>query len=257
MTKSSRVPLIAGNWKMHKRVGESLALVEQLIDGGATSHTAEVAIAPPFTSLSPVAASLVESDLSLAAQNMHFAKDGAFTGEISALQLVDVGVRYVILGHSERRHVFGESDELVQKKVVSALAAGLTPIVCVGETLEQREAGHTNDVVLAQLRAAYGGLSQADIAAAEIVVAYEPVWAIGTGRNAQPADAQSVHEAIRAELVTLAGGERAQTTRILYGGSVKPDNAGALLSQPDIDGALVGGASLDAPSFLSIVAAAG
>ena len=247
-----RKPLIAGNWKLHNTVRDSVALA-LAIANGVKPGDVDVVIAPVFTSLAMVASSLNEAPhVALAGQDVHWDDKGAFTGEVSAPLLRDVGCRYVIVGHSERRQFFGETDARVRLKVDAAFRAGLTPIACVGETLEEREAGRTLEVVLRQLDAIAEGLGQLD----QIVVAYEPVWAIGTGRVAKPEDAQAVHAAIRERIATHGGAEKASGIRILYGGSVKADNARGLFSQPDIDGALVGGASLDAASFLAITEAA-
>jgi triosephosphate isomerase len=257
----SRTPLVAGNWKLHKTVAESLALVKALreaVDGpsGSAGSAAdglsgvEVAIAPVATSLHPVAGALAGSKIALAAQNTHFESKGAFTGELSPALLADVGCTYVIVGHSERRQYFGETDEGVRKKTRALQAAGLTPIVCIGETLQQREEGATLGVVLGQLDAALAGNDPS-----RVVIAYEPVWAIGTGKTASPADAQEVHAALRARLASSFGASVAERVRLLYGGSVKPDNAAELSAQADIDGSLVGGASLEAASFAAIVRA--
>ncbi|MEZ4246984.1 MAG: triose-phosphate isomerase [Polyangiales bacterium] len=248
----SRTPLVAGNWKLHKTVAESLALVEALrkaVDGVVGSGGVEVAVAPVATSLHPVGAALSGSAIALAAQNTHFETSGAFTGELSPTLLADVGCQYVIVGHSERRQYFGETDEGVRKKVRALQTAGLLPIVCIGETLQQREEGATIGVVLGQLDAALAGNDPS-----RVVIAYEPVWAIGTGKTASPADAQEVHAAIRARL-RASFGDVADTIRLLYGGSVKPNNAAELSAQADINGSLVGGASLDAESFVAIVRA--
>ena len=246
-----RTPLIAGNWKMHKTVSEAVALVEDLLPRVRDAAGVEVAVAPPFTALHAVGRALRGSAVRLAAQNMHWEPEGAFTGEVSAPMLTELGVSLVILGHSERRHHFGETDRDVARKAQRALAAGLTPIVCVGETLEQREGGEAFRVVEHQVRQGIGPLG-AD-AVDRIVVAYEPVWAIGTGRSATAAQAQEMHAHVRAVLGEIGGADRAGRTRILYGGSVKPGNAAELMARPDVDGALVGGASLDAESFASIV----
>lgn len=253
MNAALRRPLIAGNWKMYKNPREAAELVTALCERGADKHAAEVVLAPPFTLIAPVLAALGGSPMGLAAQNCHFEKQGAFTGEVSPSQVRDSGCTFCIVGHSERRQLFGETSENVGKKAAALLSEAIYPIVCVGETLEERESGKTVAVVLAQLDAALVRIGKADIA--KIVLAYEPVWAIGTGRTASPADAQEVHAAIRARLVEKYD-EVAETVRILYGGSVKPDNAKALLAERDIDGALVGGASLDASSFISIIEAA-
>jgi triosephosphate isomerase len=249
----SRRKFVCGNWKMHKTSAEAVALVRELREKTAGA-AAQVAVAPPFTALAAVKQALAGSAIQLFGQNCHFEKQGAFTGEVSPPMLKDVGCDGVILGHSERRQYFGETDELVAKKLRSALADGLHPIVCVGETLQERDAGHTWEVVSRQLRGALGGLDAATLQ--RITLAYEPVWAIGTGRNATSAQAQDVHARIRALLRDLGGPGAAAAIRIQYGGSVKPDNAAELLSQPDVDGALVGGASLKAADFSAIVAAA-
>jgi triosephosphate isomerase len=246
-----RVPLIAGNWKMHKTVPESVALVDDLLPRLTSLAGVQVAVAPPFTALSPVAKALAGSAVHLAAQNMHWAPEGAFTGEISAPMLRSLGVTHVILGHSERRQHFGETDEGVGRKVGAALGAGLIPIVCVGETLEERDRGEAFDVVSRQLAGGLGTLAEDGWGRA--VVAYEPIWAIGTGRTATAAQAQEMHAHIRERLNRLGGTEATAHTRVLYGGSVKPDNIGGLMAQPDVDGALVGGASLEAETFASIV----
>ena len=248
-----RRKFVCGNWKMHKTAGEAVQLVRELrqnLEGAA----AQVAVAPPFTALSAVKQALQGSAIELFGQNCHHEKQGAFTGEVSAPMLKDAGCDGVILGHSERRQYFAETDEWIAKKLRAALAEGLHPIVCVGETLQEREGGKTSEVVSRQVRGALGGL---DGAALKLVtLAYEPVWAIGTGRTATTAQAQEVHAQIRALLRELGGAAVAGAVRIQYGGSVKPDNARDLLSQPDVDGALVGGASLKAEDFSAIVSAA-
>ena len=250
----ARRPLIAGNWKMNAGGQEACPLAAAVAKATRELSGAEVVIAPPFTAIAAVAHELSEakSDAGIAAQNMHAEASGAFTGEISAGMLKDAGATWVILGHSERRQLFGETDEGVARKVAAALAADLRPIVCVGETLEEREAGQTLDHLERQVRAFFDELAKQPGFG---VVAYEPVWAIGTGRVAKPEDAQEVHATIRG-LLAKASEELAGATRILYGGSVKPDNADGLLGQPDIDGALVGGASLDPTGFARIVEAA-
>ncbi|NHM28816.1 triose-phosphate isomerase [Desulfofundulus sp. TPOSR] len=249
-----RIPLLAGNWKMYKTVTEAVEFVRGLKEALAGVQGVEVAVCPPFTALYAVARELEGSNIVLGAQNMHRAEEGAYTGEISPVMLKEIGCRYVILGHSERRQYFGESDEDVNAKVKAALKHGLVPIVCVGERLEEREAGHTERVVGAQVRRSLAGLSGTELAG--LVVAYEPVWAIGTGRTASPEDAQQVNAFIRCLLAEMGGREAARQVRIQYGGSVKPENAAELLGQPDIDGALVGGASLKVDSFAAIVRAA-
>ncbi len=244
-----RRPVIAGNWKMYKTAAEAAALARAVRAGIA--GTAEVILAPPFTALAAVAAELRGGALGLAGQNMHFEREGAFTGEISGPMLRDAGCTHVILGHSERRQLFGESDEGVGRKAAAAFTHGLLPIVCVGETLQERDAGRTMEVVERQLERGLRALSPDQAALA--LVAYEPVWAIGTGRNATPQQAQEVHAFIRGRVATSHGEPVAAALRILYGGSVKADNAGVLLAEPDVDGALVGGASLTADSFLKII----
>lgn len=250
-----RKPLIAGNWKMNMLRDTSIALIHQLLDKSKPSDKVEVAVCPPSVYLHDVGAALRGSHIALGAQNMYHTDEGAYTGEISGKMLKDLGCRYVILGHSERRQLMGETDAQVNQKVHAALKVGLVPIVCVGETLDQREAGQTTAVVRTQTEGSLAGLTSEQ--AAGIVLAYEPVWAIGTGKTATPAQAEEVHADIRALLTKLFGAETAQKIRIQYGGSVKADNAKELLSQPNIDGALVGGASLKADSFLPIIEAVG
>ncbi|HWP65656.1 MAG TPA: triose-phosphate isomerase [Candidatus Limnocylindria bacterium] len=247
----SRIPLLAGNWKMHGTRREALALVHALLPRIAEATGRQVLLAPPFTALEAVAEAIAGHRVFLGAQNVHWEPKGAFTGEVSVAMLKEAKCTHVIVGHSERRQYFGETDETVGKRTRAALAGGLVPIVCVGETLAQRDDGTTNAVVTSQLEGALGGIPAADLG--RLVVAYEPVWAIGTGRTATPAQAQEVHAVIRQRLATLASAVVAQSVRILYGGSVKPDNVDALMAEPDIDGALVGGASLDAEAFARIV----
>ena len=245
---------IAGNWKMNKSVAESLTLVRELRNAvSMVRDRVEVAIAPPFTALHPVAKALEDSNILLAGQNCHVSESGAFTGEIAAPMLKEVGCSYVILGHSERRQLFGETDAGVNRKVSAVLKAGMLPIVCVGETLEEREGAKTLSVVETQVKACLNGFGAND--GARFVIAYEPVWAIGTGKTATSRQAQEVHAHIRSLLTGLWGADAAQQVRIQYGGSVKADNAAELLSQPDIDGALVGGASLKVADFAAIVKA--
>lgn len=246
----ARIPLMAGNWKMHGTRQEAAALAEGIKAGVAGLSGCDVLLAPPFTALETVARVLSATRLLLAAQNLHWEAKGAFTGEVSAGMLRDSGCTHVIIGHSERRQYCGETDETVAKKIASAQATGLVPIVCVGETLDQREAGQALDVIGRQLRRGLLGRDAAAIRA--LVFAYEPVWAIGTGKVATPEQAQAVHAFIRRTLVELAGAEADGACRILYGGSVKPDNIDELMRQPDIDGALVGGASLQVESFVRI-----
>jgi len=244
-----RRPLIAGNWKMYKTAAEAVALATELRDGGRREGI-EVLVAPPFTALSAVAQALRGSRLLLGAQNMHWENEGAFTGEVSPLMLRDLGCTHVILGHSERRQLFGETDDGVARKAKAALAHSLTPIVCVGETLAERESGRTMEIVERQVERALRELTADQVAT--LVIAYEPVWAIGTGRNATPEQAQEVHAFIRKRVSASHGEPVAVAVRILYGGSVKPDNVGPIMAQTDVDGALVGGASLTAASFLKL-----
>jgi len=248
-----RIPLIAGNWKLHKTVSESLALVADIQNAVADMQHVDVAVAPVFTALHPVAQRLKGTRIAVAAQDCFWEDSGAWTGEVSVPLLKDVGCTFVIVGHSERRQHFGETDSSVNKKARAVLAHGLRPIICVGETLEERDAQKTLDRVGSQLLAALEGIGPDK--ARDIVIAYEPVWAIGTGRNATPAQAQEVHGFIRAELRKRYG-SLADEMRIQYGGSVKPDNIEQLLAEPDVDGALVGGASLKAESFIALVRAA-
>ncbi len=243
--------IVAGNWKMHRTRDEAVNLAVAILSRVADAHSVEVVLCPPFTALHPVGEVLQGTGLCLGAQNMHAEEEGAYTGEISPRMLTALGVSHVILGHSERRHYFSETDELINRKVISALAHGLVPILCVGETLEQREAGQTETVVSTQLDGGLEGVTISDPEA--LVIAYEPVWAIGTGRTATPEQAQEVHTFIRARLTHFFGAETVGKMRILYGGSVKPGNAAELMAQPDIEGALVGGASLDPDSFAAIV----
>jgi len=248
---SNRTPLIAGNWKLHNTLAESQALAGAIAARVGSALACDVVVAPVATSLTAVKQAVEGSAVGVSAQNTHWEDSGAFTGELSPALLVDVGCTYCIIGHSERRQYFGETDAGVRKKVAALLAHELVPILCVGESLEQREAGQTLDVVLGQVGAATEGLDA--VALATLVVAYEPIWAIGTGRTAKAEDAQDVHRAIRGHLAELKGKSWADSVRILYGGSVKPNNADELLSQPDVDGALVGGASLSADNFIPII----
>ena len=250
----SRVPFICGNWTLHKTVAESIELAVAIRNAVGPLRDVEVAVAPVFTSLHAVAKKLEGSSVALAAQNCFWEDQGAWTGEVSAKLLKDVGCTYVILGHSERRQHFGELDAAVNLKVKAVLKHGLKPIVCVGETEKERDAGETFGRVRAQLDGGLAGLTKDD--AEKIVIAYEPVWAIGTGRTATPQQAEEVHAFSRSNLGDKFG-ETAERMRIQYGGSVKPDNAALLMSQPDIDGALVGGASLDPVEFTAICVAAG
>jgi triosephosphate isomerase len=246
-----RKPLIAGNWKMHGTAAQATALVERLRGLVPDPFEVEVVVCPPFTTLRVVAEALKGSRIGLGAQNMHWEREGAYTGEISPVMLTELGCRYVILGHSERRQYFGEADLQVNRKVKAALEHELIPILCVGETLVEREEGRTLEVVDAQLR---GGLTEVRPKVGDgMAVAYEPVWAIGTGHTATPQQAATVHAFIRKRLADLWGEAVAMAVRILYGGSVKPDNIDALMAEAEIDGALVGGASLKAEAFASIV----
>jgi triosephosphate isomerase (TIM) len=250
----SRLPLIAGNWKMHKTVGEAEQFIQTLLPRVSTADGVEVGICPSFLALQAMVDSTRGSRVQVYAQNMHHAAEGAFTGEVSPPMLSEVGVHGVILGHSERREHFGETDRALQLKVPAALEAGLTPILCVGETEEERERGDTERKLRHQVQEDLVKVEQDRLG--EVVIAYEPIWAIGTGHVATPEQAQEAIGFIRA-LVADRSTEQAERTRVLYGGSVKPENATELLALPDVDGALVGGASLDAESFAAIVAAAG
>ncbi len=250
-----RKKIIAANWKMNMTVSETESFWEVFSLEVGETPSAEIVIAPPFTALQKLGDLTSNTQkVKLGAQNMHFETSGAFTGEISPSMLRELFVRYVILGHSERRQLFGETDKLVNQKITAALKSELRVILCVGETLQERDEGKELVVLEKQLRASLAGFSEIDFE--DIVIAYEPVWAIGTGRNATPEQAQEAHASVRSVLKELAGDEMAEKIRIQYGGSVKPDNARELLSQPDIDGALVGGASLDPRSFSQIVRAA-
>ena len=240
--------IVAGNWKMHNTIIESVALAYAIKEGTTGLKNGEVVVAPPFTALRSVGDAIKGSAVTLAAQNMYYEDRGAFTGEVSPLMLKDVGCTYVIIGHSERRKYFNESDENVNFKVKKALAAGLRPIVCVGETDGERNKGFTQSVVNRQVRGAFAGIDNID----HVVIAYEPVWAIGTGKVATPAQAEDVHDFIRRLLVEMYGCVAADV-RILYGGSVTQDNIGELIAIEDIDGALVGGASLKPDGFLGII----
>ena len=253
-----RRKMLAGNWKMNLTPVEARQLIRALraeIDPAAAALASDrdVLVAPPAVSLGTAAQELAGSNIALAAQDMHYEDKGAFTGEISPPMLKALGVTHVILGHSERRHIFGESDELINRKVCAAVKHRLVPILCVGETQEERDAGKTTEVVLRQTQSGLGGLSERE--AARAMIAYEPVWAIGTGRTATPAQASLVHGTIREIVAERFGRECAETIRILYGGSVTPDNVDGLITGHDIDGALVGGASLKADSFARIIRA--
>lgn len=246
-----RVPIIAGNWKMHKTVAQARQLARAIRQGTERSNRCQVALAPPYTALAAVGEEIRGSAIVLAAQNVHWEPRGAFTGEVSIPMLEDLGCGIVILGHSERRQHFGETDASVNRRLRAVVRSRLTALVCIGETLEEREAGNYQPVVSQQLAGGLDGLTLPDLL--RIILAYEPVWAIGTGRTASPEIAQEVHGAIRDWISQKFGREAGQTVRILYGGSVKPDNIDDLMRQPDIDGALVGGACLEADSFLRII----
>jgi triosephosphate isomerase len=247
-----RTPFLAGNWKMYKTVAEAVAYVREL--GGLVAGVDDVDIvaAPTFTALHAAAEAARGTRVRIAAQDLFWEREGAFTGEVSAGMLREAGAEFVIIGHSERRTLFGETDEAVNRKVAAAVAAGLTPIVCIGETLDQRERGETFAVLDRQIRQGLDGFGGDSLG--QMVVAYEPVWAIGTGRNATPAQASEAHGHIRGRLRSWFGSEAADRCRVIYGGSVKPANAGEIVAQPDVDGALVGGASLDPRGFAEIVA---
>jgi len=249
-----RTKVIAGNWKMHKTNQEALKLVKAIKLKSLDIRKTKIIVCPPSTALSETALILKESNVHLGAQNMHWEEQGAFTGEISAKMIKSTGATFVIIGHSERRQFFGETNETVNLKLKTALANYLNPIICVGETLEQRESGITNDIVGNQVKNALESISMEDII--KVILAYEPVWAIGTGRTASPEQAQEVHSFIRNILSELYDRTVSEIVPIQYGGSVKPENAAELLQQQDIDGALVGGACLEADSFLAIIKAA-
>ncbi|MDR3570530.1 MAG: triose-phosphate isomerase [Syntrophobacteraceae bacterium] len=246
-----RRPLIAANWKMHKTLAEAVSFVESIQKQTGPLGDREVLIAPPFTSLKEVGDTLKEGGYSLGAQNCHWEQKGAFTGEISTVMLKEMGCAYVLVGHSERRQLFGETDETVRLKTAAVIAAGMVPVVCVGEVLGERERGETFDVVGRQVEEAFTGLSAEQMAG--VVIAYEPVWAIGTGKTATAGQAQEVHGYIRARISSLFNKTIENNVRILYGGSVKPSNIDVLMAEPDIDGALVGGASLEVASFTSLI----
>jgi triosephosphate isomerase len=246
-----RVPLLAANWKMYKTSREALAYVREFNTLVKTFSDVEIVLAAPFTVIPAAAEAAHNTAIGVAAQDLYFEREGAFTGEISAGMIKDAGAEYVIIGHSERRRLFGDTDEWVNRKLTAALAAGLVPIVCIGETLDERDGGKTLEVLDRQIKAGFDGTSAEQMAA--LVIAYEPVWAIGTGRNATPSQAGEAHAHIRGRLRQWFGGPAADACRILYGGSVKPDNIKDLIALPDVDGALVGGASLDVKTFYEIV----
>ena len=245
-----RKPIIAGNWKMHKTVAEAVAFIDA-VKTEIVSSDVEALVCAPFTLLPSLVEATNGAAIKVGAQNMHFEDKGAFTGEVSADMLLDIGVTHVIIGHSERRQYFAETDETVNKKTIKALQKGLTPIVCCGETLEQREAGETKALVKVQIEKAFAGISAAD--APKVVIAYEPIWAIGTGKTASSQDANDVIAYIRQVLEGIYGDETSEEVRIQYGGSVKPSNVEEIMNESDIDGALVGGASLEPSDFIQLV----
>jgi triosephosphate isomerase len=246
-----RTPFIAGNWKMFKSVAETVRYVKEFRNLVKDMADVEIVIAPPFTALHAAAEAARNSNVGIAAQNLHWEREGAFTGEISAPMIAESGAEYVIIGHSERRTLFGETDASVNRKIAAAFAGGLTPIVCIGETLDQREGNETFAVLDRQIRDGLDGITSDRLV--QMVIAYEPVWAIGTGRNATPAQAAEAHGHIRKRLQQWFGTGPSELCRVVYGGSVKPENIRDLASQPDVDGALVGGASLDVRAFFDIV----
>lgn len=254
ITPIKRKPSVAGNWKMNNTPSESAELAKELIKRLANIKGADVVLCPPFTSLATVGGIISGTNIGLGAQNMHWEKSGAFTGEISAGMLRDLYCHYVIIGHSERRTLFGETDETVNRKAKAALANNLHPIVCLGETIEQRKAGKTEEIIKKQFQAGFKDLDAA--AFSNLIIAYEPIWAIGTGMTATPQQAQEAHQFIRRLIQNQTDEKTSMSVRILYGGSVKSDNAAEIFRQPDIDGGLIGGASLDADSFAAIVNAA-
>jgi triosephosphate isomerase len=246
-----RMRFIAANWKLYKTVHESVLFVKELRTLVRDLSGVDVVVAPPFTAIHAVAETLRNSNVEVAAQNLYWEREGPFTGEVSATMIKEAGAEYVIVGHSERRRLFHDTDATVNRRVHAALAGGLTPIVCVGETLAERERNETMPVLDRQVKEGLAGLTRDQVAG--LVVAYEPVWAIGTGRNATAAQAEEAHRHVRTRLGELFGEEAATRCRVIYGGSVKPDNIGDLIREPDVDGALVGGASLEVRSFTDIV----
>ncbi|MCX7798363.1 MAG: triose-phosphate isomerase [Melioribacter sp.] len=250
-----RTKIVAGNWKMNNDINSSITLINDIKNGLAQKElNVKVVICPPFTSLSIASELIKNTPIKLGAQNMYFEKSGAFTGEISPLMLKSVGCEYVILGHSERRTIFGETNQLINKKIKSAVDNGLKPIFCIGETLEERELGKTFEVVETQIREGLQGISETELS--DLIIAYEPVWAIGTGKNATPEQAEEVHLFIRDLISKIYSQKFAENLIIQYGGSVKPENSKDLMSKPNIDGALVGGACLIADSFIKIIESA-
>ena len=246
-----RIPFIAGNWKMFKTVHEAVVFVKELRSTVKDALGVEIVVAPPFTAIHAAAEAARNTNIGVAAQDLYWEREGAFTGEVSAAMIKEAGAEYVIIGHSERRRLFGETDAIVNRKTQSSIAGGLTPIVCIGETLEERERDLTLAVLDRQMKDGLDALSAEQIA--ELVVAYEPVWAIGTGRNATAAQAGEAHAHIRTRIRQWFGADAADRCHVIYGGSVKPDNIREIIAEPDVDGALVGGASLDVNSFADIV----
>jgi triosephosphate isomerase len=246
-----RIPFIAGNWKMFKTVHESVVFVKELRSAVKDIIDVEIVVAPPFTAVHAVAEAARNTNIGVAAQDLYFEKEGAFTGEVSSGMVKEAGAEYAIVGHSERRRLFGDSDAIVNRKVAAAIGGGLTPIMCIGETLEEREASQTLDVLDRQVKEGLDRITADQVA--DLVIAYEPVWAIGTGRVATTAQAAEAHAHIRKRLRQWFGGEAAERCHVIYGGSVKPDNIRELIAEPDVDGALVGGASLDVAGFTDIV----
>lgn len=254
MSKAKRTPYVCGNWKMHNTIGDAMTLVDALVPLVEPLAGVEVGVAPAFTAIASVAKRLTGSKIRVCSQNVHFEAQGAYTGEISVAMIKDAGCAYAIIGHSERRTLFGETDEGCGRKVGAVLKSGVRPILCVGETLAERDGNKTLEVVARQLAAGIAEVRPEQ--AAELVVAYEPVWAIGTGRTATPAQAEEVHAALRKMLADKLGADGAEVVRIQYGGSMKPENARDLMLQPNIDGGLIGGAALKAESFAAICKAA-
>jgi triosephosphate isomerase (TIM) len=247
-----RIPFIAANWKMYKTVHESVVFVKEFRSLVKDITDVEIVVAPPFTAVHAVAEAARNSPIGVAGQNMHWEREGAFTGEVSASMLKEAGAEYVIIGHSERRRLFGETNAAINRKVLAALGVKLTPIMCIGETLEERDANQTLPVLDTQLKEGLDGFTAEQVGA--LVISYEPVWAIGTGRNATPEQAGEAHTHIRGRLRSWFGADAAEHCHVIYGGSVKPDNVHSLVALPDVDGALVGGASLELRSFFDIVA---
>jgi triosephosphate isomerase len=246
-----RIPFVAGNWKMFKTVAETVKYVKEFRGLVKDFEDVEIVLAPPFTALHAAAEAARNSNVGIAAQDLHWEREGAFTGEISAGMIAETGAEYVVIGHSERRTLFGETDASVNRKLAAAFGGGLTPIVCIGETLDQRERNETFSVLDRQIRDGFDGVTSEQLV--QLVIAYEPVWAIGTGRNATPAQAAEAHAHIRKRLQQWFGASSSELCRVVYGGSVKPENIADLASQTDVDGALVGGASLDVKAFFDIV----